>query len=265
MQPEERIRALRMERGMTQEDLAKLIGVSVISVRKWESGKSRPQWEFIIRLANLFHISADSLLGTNSATDDMRVLLPQELALLTGFRGLDIYGKEVVTAVCEAERRRVKKTSQIRRNDTMQFAAAKKNGKWLPYFPISAAAGITTDLGNMESEMRFAEGDVPEQADFFVTISGESMQPYIHDGDDVFIQSDAQLRNGDVGIFCVDGGMVCKQYFHDSEGNTILVSANPELRYSNIVLSKDSDVSVRFCGKVLLPQKVPFPDYLFED
>lgn len=81
----------------------------------------------------------------------------------------------------------------------------------------------------------------------------------------VYVKKDEELSIGDVGIFCVDGAMYCKQYFLDDEGNLILVSANPDLKHTNIFVSADSGSSVRLCGKVLLNQRVELPDYLFED
>ena len=91
------------------------------------------------------------------------------------------------------------------------------------------------------------------------------MEPYIHDGDMVFVKKDAELSIGDVGIFCVDGAMYCKQYYIDDENNLVLVSANPALRRSNVFVSSDSGSSVQFCGKVLLNQHIELPDYLFEE
>jgi DNA-binding transcriptional regulator YiaG len=38
----ERIRALRLERGWTQEDLAQRIGVRAGTVCRWERGRNRP-------------------------------------------------------------------------------------------------------------------------------------------------------------------------------------------------------------------------------
>ena len=65
-----------------------------------------------------------------------------------------------------------------------------------------------------------------------------------------------------VGIFCVDGAMYCKQYYVDSHKNLVLVSANPDMKSSNIHISKDGGRSVRLCGKVLLGQRIGLPEYL---
>ena len=53
----------RHEKGLTQEDLAKYIGVSKASVSKWETGQSYPDITFLPQLATLFNISIDELMG----------------------------------------------------------------------------------------------------------------------------------------------------------------------------------------------------------
>lgn len=112
--------------------------------------------------------------------------------------------------------------------------------------------------------MMLADDSVPDAADFAVDIQGNSMEPYIHDGDTVYVRRDAELSIGDVGIFCVDGAMYCKQYYLDENRNLILVSANPDLRDTNVFVSADSGHSVQACGKVLLDVRLELPDYLFE-
>lgn len=91
------------------------------------------------------------------------------------------------------------------------------------------------------------------------------MYPYIKDGDMVYVQKDAELSIGDVGIWCVDGAMYCKQYYLDEERNLLLVSANPKLKNTNVFVPADGNNTVKFCGKVLLGRKINLPDYLFDN
>lgn len=51
------------------------------------------------------------------------------------------------------------------------------------------------------------------------------MIPVIADGSIVYVNRDP-LRAGDVGIFCVDGDMFCKQYYKDPAGVVYLFSLN---------------------------------------
>ena len=57
------IRALRRERGLTQERLAEMLGVTVGAVHKWETGLSQPELATPIELAGVFSVSVDALLG----------------------------------------------------------------------------------------------------------------------------------------------------------------------------------------------------------
>lgn len=59
----ENIKAMRKQRGMTQEGLAEAMGVSVGAVSKWESALSYPDIETIAELASFFETSVDALLG----------------------------------------------------------------------------------------------------------------------------------------------------------------------------------------------------------
>ena len=52
---------LRKQNGISQEKLAEMVGVSRQAVTKWESGKSNPDTENLIRLAEIFGISLDEL------------------------------------------------------------------------------------------------------------------------------------------------------------------------------------------------------------
>ena len=48
------LRRFRKERGMTQDELAKKLGVSFQSVSKWEQGKSNPDLAMLPAIAVLF-------------------------------------------------------------------------------------------------------------------------------------------------------------------------------------------------------------------
>lgn len=59
----ENIKALRRERGMTQERLAELMGVSCTAVSKWESASTYPDITALIPLSEIFDVSVDELIG----------------------------------------------------------------------------------------------------------------------------------------------------------------------------------------------------------
>lgn len=58
-----RIKRLRQECDMSQEELGKLVGVSKVSVWQWENGINYPNNNVLLALADYFKVSTDYLLG----------------------------------------------------------------------------------------------------------------------------------------------------------------------------------------------------------
>ena len=59
----ERLKALREEKGISQDELATALEMSRLSIGNYERGVRTPEAETIIRLAKHFSVSADYLLG----------------------------------------------------------------------------------------------------------------------------------------------------------------------------------------------------------
>ena len=59
------LRALRNEKGLTQEQAAELLDVSKQSVSRWETGITWPDISFLPRLASFYGVSVDALLGAD--------------------------------------------------------------------------------------------------------------------------------------------------------------------------------------------------------
>ena len=59
----ENIRSCRKNLGLTQEQLAERLGITLGTVSKWERGSSEPDLGYLMDLAELFHVSVDALIG----------------------------------------------------------------------------------------------------------------------------------------------------------------------------------------------------------
>lgn len=59
----EKIIHLRKRRGLTQDSLAEMLGVTAQAVSKWERGESMPDVSLLPALARIFEVSIDSLFG----------------------------------------------------------------------------------------------------------------------------------------------------------------------------------------------------------
>ena len=59
----ENIRKLRIAKGINQVEFAKQIGVTKQCVSNWENDNILPSVEMLVKIANFFSVSTDSLLG----------------------------------------------------------------------------------------------------------------------------------------------------------------------------------------------------------
>lgn len=64
----DRIKSLREKTNKTQSELAKQLGITRSSVNAWEMGISVPSTQYIVELAQIFHVSTDYLLGVNTTS-----------------------------------------------------------------------------------------------------------------------------------------------------------------------------------------------------
>lgn len=58
-----RLKQIRLEKKLSQNEVALGIGVDISSISYWESGRYEPKATYIYRLANFFNVSSDYLLG----------------------------------------------------------------------------------------------------------------------------------------------------------------------------------------------------------
>ena len=92
----EKLKALRTERGLTQEQLAARLYVSRTAVSKWETGGGSPNLDSLQAVARLFDVSVDDLLSA----DDLIVLARDERRSTARSSGMLSFGLlDVLAAV----------------------------------------------------------------------------------------------------------------------------------------------------------------------
>ena len=78
MQTGQKLQALRVRRGMTQEQLAERLYVSRELVSKWELGQRRPDIRLLREMASLFSVEIDDLMDTEAFSDELFSCLPPD-------------------------------------------------------------------------------------------------------------------------------------------------------------------------------------------
>ena len=62
----ERLKELRLERNLTQQDLGKILHTTKMAVSHWEKGHSEPSIAQLIVLSDYFDVSIDYLVGNSN-------------------------------------------------------------------------------------------------------------------------------------------------------------------------------------------------------
>lgn len=80
----QRLRALRLEKNLSQKQVAERIGVAVSAVSSYEAGTRYPSYKALIKLAGIYHVSCDYLIGlTTSRNIDVSGLNDEEIELVS--------------------------------------------------------------------------------------------------------------------------------------------------------------------------------------
>jgi transcriptional regulator with XRE-family HTH domain len=77
----ERLRLLREARQITQTRLATLLEVDPRVYNRWERGTATPQFDTVVRIADILQVSLDELAGRSAAITEPKIHNPELLNL----------------------------------------------------------------------------------------------------------------------------------------------------------------------------------------
>ncbi len=242
------LKRLLEERDMTVSELARRTDVSaqtLYSIIRRDNMKI--DFDLLLRICDILAVP----LETFCAQSHLPQPSPEEQRFVQKFHTLDAHGREITLTVMDAELRRLQRALQTEKEEV---AAATKI---IPLYATPAAAGYASPAFGDDYEDYEVQAN--SEADFAVRIAGDSMEPYIQDGSIALVKRGATIRDGDVGLFFVDGDMKCKQYCQDYVGNVYLFSANRKRRDADVEIPATSGITLCCFGKVLLEQRIPLP------
>lgn len=250
----DRVRTYRKAKGLTQEALAKAIGVSKTTITGYELGYREPDVEKIKLLSDALGVTGDDLLNTGfSKVKKAPSVSDEAMRMARDYDKLDNWGRQAVRDLTDTELARMEDEARF-----MDGATMEEEPKVINLYAEPAAAGIAVPTMGVDFEPYPLKPDDPQGAAFAVRLQGDSMEPYFPDGSIVFVNHDAMV-NGDIGIFCVDSGTVCKQYYHDPLGMVYLFSLNRDRSDADVVLGPSSNRTLICQGRVITKRRFPIP------
>ena len=245
------LKYLRKRAGWRQEDLAAKIGQSRGSISMYESGKREPDFDTLEAIADTFNVSMSVLLGKEEC-ENIRPPVEYLTELQKKYNALDDHGRRVVDLVLAAE------YDRCAENDNNQESFDLGT---IRHYLYSPAAGPDGMISGVDFEDIPRTDEMPVNADYCLTVSGDSMEPYIHDGQMIFISNREPVRDLEVGVWYFQGGTYVKQYSPSYDGSVYLLSANQEREAANVYIPREAVPGLVCFGKVLGIRKLPAPQY----
>lgn len=224
----DKIRERRLELGMTQSQVAELTNIKKNTISNYENNVSAPNENNIFKLMEVLKCDANYLFEWEKVTDIE--LSIKEKNHIKKYRTLDEYGKKAVDDLLDNEYERCQEEKKI---EVIQ----------LPMSELKVSAGV----GSWIEDNRYGTievVDTPEsrKADLVIEISGDSMEPTYHNGDNVLVRLQPSVDIGEIGVFVKDSEGYIKEL-----GKNRLISHNKE--YEDIILNEYTNINC--VGKVI--------------
>lgn len=201
----ERVVEARVALGFNQSEFAKEIALAAQSLARYEKNKVKPSVEFITKLTDMFNINSNWLLtGKGEMLLDNNSNLP-----------------------------------------SIPGTALSEDVVSINYYPdVYAAAGYGAINGNVKSEIMNFDRKFIEQFlnvrrfDLLdiIHITGDSMEPFIQNGETVILERNKEARNGETVIALINGETYVKRYQADPFKKWIRLISDNKL-YGDITLS----------------------------
>ena len=212
------------QRGWSLSEFARKLDLPKSSISRYFNKSRQLPINKINLFADTLGVSSEYLLGIKISNNDL----------------LDIYNKldsKRQSKVYEFASHQLDEQNGIEEEKVVYLVRGRQS-----------AAGSMIHVDDVDAEMGVLPSSiVPNGANELVQIIGDSMEPIIKKGSEVYLRYQPTVEDGEVAIVRIeDEGVTCKYLFRDGE-NIVLKSENS--KYDDIVVDAEK---VSVIGKVLI-------------
>ncbi|NCB52437.1 MAG: XRE family transcriptional regulator [Clostridia bacterium] len=239
-----RIKELRIENRISQAKLSKKLKIAQNTLSYWENGKYEPDIESINKIAEIFHVSVDYLLGNTenpmTPNEKPRYFTSDEEKIIDLFQSASEKAQKAAVIVLELGQ--TKRAMQKHDSECAAELAADHSAPVRVPVIGRSAAGIPIEM--IEDSGDPLEDDDPRirPGDFAVIAAGDSMiDAGINDGDRVIIRPCPCVENGTIALVAVADGSTIKRFYKTDLGYK-LVPANSA--YNPMLYTPDAEIRI---------------------
>lgn len=196
----DKIKLLRTNNKMYQQDLANALSVSKSTIAMWETNKRIPDASMLVKIANFFGITVDHLLSDDTIKEKNAPIISD---------------RSDINSVPKVE------PSLTTRSEYRGFAVLDHDNIYMIpiYRSVSAGYGAFADEYIIGHEPVYLSSPKEAEETFAVAVKGDSMYPKIEEDDLVIVHKQDCFENGDivVAVDCSENTGFVKRAFQSAD------------------------------------------------
>ncbi len=224
------IKELRKNKKMTQKELSKLTGFKQNTISNHENGKRSLDEDDIQIYAQALNVSPQYLFDKLNNKE-----VTTQSPLLT----------QITDTAAKLHEPRQKKVLSFAQDQLDEQEGNSIN--ILSYSDFTCYGAVSAGTGEWlgeeyKEEVTLPASIVPNQAfDFVLRVNGNSMEPLFKDDEYIFVRKTEDIRNGQIGVFVVDGEAYLKKAYLEKDCLR-LVSLNKN--YEDLLFNGQNDIKL---------------------
>ncbi|WP_445265400.1 LexA family transcriptional regulator [Staphylococcus aureus] len=233
----DRLKQIMSERKISQSELSRRTGIGRNSISDYLNGKYEAKQDKVFELAKALNVNEAWLMGFDISKN--RKIENNDIT--TVYNQLTPPRQNNVLNYANSQL-----DEQNSKGDNVVDINSYKQDKVEVDVNGCVSAGVGESLHEEAIFKTYVKAPVPPH-DLALKVNGNSMEPMFKDGEIIFVEKTHNIKNGQIGIFIIEGEAYLKKVFVEDNRLT-LVSLNKKYRDLHFYRNE----SVRLVGKVIL-------------